>query len=141
MQSGYEYLDHPADVIVHGFGGTVSASFEQAVLAMFNYMAPLQGIQALHRNEVHVDGHDLDSLLYNLMDEFFMMYATEYFICSKVVITDIDMTNFTISAYGEGEKFDPKRHEQGTEIKAITMHNMHIEEVDGVCHAYVTVDI
>lgn len=38
-------LDHPADVQLHSWGRGVEEAFEQAALAMFNYMTPLKGIE------------------------------------------------------------------------------------------------
>jgi SHS2 domain-containing protein len=47
-----------------------------------------------------------------------------------------------VEALGQGEVFDPQRHPQGTEIKAITYSAMQIisEEADRI-HMYFIVDI
>jgi len=44
-------------------------------------------------------------------------------------------------AFRFGEKFSLQKHPQGTEIKAITKHDMKIIEKDGAVHVYVVVDI
>lgn len=41
----FEYLDHTADVQLHAWGASLEEAFEQAALAMFNYMTPLGQIQ------------------------------------------------------------------------------------------------
>ena len=40
-----------------------------------------------------------------------------------------------------GDIFDPKKHTQGTEVKAITYSNMQIHETEGRADLYVVIDI
>ncbi|KAH3759920.1 protein archease [Pelomyxa schiedti] len=142
MAGQFEYMDHPADVIVHGWGPNLTAAFEGACCGVMNYMTPLNdSVQETQTNHVAVSGHDLENLLYTFLDEWFFLFSTEGFICKKVKITALDTTNFTIESDGVGDTFDRSRHEQGTEIKAITMHNMHLSITPSRCDVYVTVDI
>ncbi|CAK9033737.1 unnamed protein product [Durusdinium trenchii] len=94
---------------------------------MFNYMSPLEKVELVRSVEVQATGHDLLDLLYHLLDEFLYMFATEMLICRCIEILSFDQEKFSIRARGYGEtKMDLKKHEQGTEIKAITMHMMKI---------------
>ena len=58
-----------------------------------------------------------------------------------IQITSLDLVNCTVSMKGYGEKFDMSKHTQGTEIKAITMHEMKINEEGEQKEIYVLVDI
>ncbi|MBI4340914.1 MAG: archease, partial [Candidatus Omnitrophica bacterium] len=40
-----------------------------------------------------------------------------------------------------GDRFDPARHVQGREVKAITRHLLQVEQRDGQWHGQVIVDI
>jgi len=92
--------------------------------------------------EFEVEGHDLLSLLYNLMDEFlFLFNADNFFTCKKVTILNLDLKNFRIRVMGEGERFDLTKHVPGTEIKAITYSNMQIHHQAPTHDVYVIVDI
>jgi len=71
-------------------------------------------------------GHDLPSLLYNLLDEFLYQFSTEFTIVKEVEITELDLAAFRIKAVGRGETFDLDKHPQGTEVKAITYSNMQL---------------
>jgi hypothetical protein len=42
--SGWEYLDHPADVQIHAWGASIPEAFELAAVGMFSYMTPLSGV-------------------------------------------------------------------------------------------------
>lgn len=123
----FEYLDHTADVILHSWGKSMKVAWEQVVVAFFNHMTDLDKVELVHEVEVEATGHDILDLLFHLLDEFLFVYGSDYIICRRVEITTFDVTGpFRVRARGIGEKFDIQKHNQGTEIKAITMHQMKI---------------
>jgi SHS2 domain-containing protein len=71
-EKGYEYLDHTADVQLHSWAPTLKEAFELVCVAMFGYITELDKVDEDESMEVNVEasGHDMDSLLYSLMDEF-----------------------------------------------------------------------
>lgn len=139
----FEYLDHTADVQLHAWGSSLQEAFEQVGLAMFNYMTPIDAltINEACTREVVASGHDLQSLLFNYLDELLFIYATEYIMFCRIAISKLDLTDFSITATGRGEKFDRQRHECGTEVKAITYSAMQIREAQGDAEVFVIVDI
>jgi len=122
-------------------GSTLKEAFEEVTLAMFNYMVELDNVEIKDTHEIDVEGHDLDSLLYNFMDEWLFVFSTEWFICTEINITEFDKEKFKIKATGKGEKLDKKKHTTGTEIKAITYSAMQILEGANKSDVYVIVDI
>ncbi|PRW57244.1 archease-like [Chlorella sorokiniana] len=139
----FEYLDHTADVQLHAWGETLREAFENVGLCMFNYMTPLKGIgidPALTRT-YEAEGHDLQSLLFNFLDELLFAFATEFFVAKQLRITRFDRDNWRIMAEGQGETFDRQRHVCGTEVKAITYSAMQINETQGDAEVFVIVDI
>lgn len=77
----YEYLDHPADVQLHSWGGDLNEAFEQIVMAMFAYMTDIDTVQMDMYHEIEVEGHDLENLLFQFMSEWLFYFCTEpYFI-------------------------------------------------------------
>ena len=139
----YEYLDHTADVQFHAWGDSLEEAFEQVVVCMFSYITDLHTVESLGSNEVEVSGHDMQSLLYNFMDEFLFQFCTDGFVARRVEIESFDKTAFAIRAKGYGEKFQARvKHPQGTEIKAITYSAMQINvKHSGESDVYVIVDI
>eukprot|EP01025_Chloroclados_australasicus_P054750 TRINITY_DN6521_c0_g1_i1.p1 TRINITY_DN6521_c0_g1~~TRINITY_DN6521_c0_g1_i1.p1 ORF type:complete len:265 (-),score=32.33 TRINITY_DN6521_c0_g1_i1:310-1059(-) len=139
----FEYLDHTADVQLHAWGCGLQEAFEQVGLAMFNYMTPLAGVQISkdETRQYEVEGHDLDSLLFAFLDELLFIFSTELFVCKQIQITSFDRQNFKITANGYGEIFDRQRHEQGTEVKAITYSAMQIIEKENDAEVFVIIDI
>jgi len=141
----FEYRDHTADIQLHSWGTTLAEAFEGQVMAMFGYMTDIKtvDIDPSVTFEFEAEGHDLDSLLYNMMDEFLYRFATEEIICREVHILKLDDKEFKLTAQGKGERFDLAKHPQGTEIKAITYSAMQIHQKpeDKRYDVYVIVDI
>ena len=76
----YEYLDHTADVQIHSWGATLTEAFEQQVVGMMGLVTDLSTVNvdpSLER-EVVVEGHDLESLLFHLLDEWLCAAATSH---------------------------------------------------------------
>ncbi|KAL4451895.1 hypothetical protein ABPG75_007557 [Micractinium tetrahymenae] len=157
----FEYLDHTADVQLHAWGETLREAFENVALCMFNYMTPLKGISldAAQTRRYEAEGHDLQSLLFNFLDEVLFAFSTEFFVAKRLRITRFaradqpaapgaakgagegDEGGWRIEAEGEGERFDRARHACGTEVKAITYSAMQINEKPGDAEVFVIVDI
>lgn len=114
-----------------------------AALAMFNYMTPISevGEDPSLAREFTASAHDLHSLLFTFLDELLFIFHTELLVCKKVEIREFDLSNWTITGTGYGEKFDRQRHESGTEVKAITYSAMQIREEAGDAEVFVIVDI
>ncbi|CAJ1357331.1 unnamed protein product [Effrenium voratum] len=128
----FQYHDHTADIIVHAWGSAMPEAFAQVCVGMFNYMTPLDKVQFVRSVDVEATGHDMLDLLYHLLDEFLYVFSTELHISRCIEILSFDADKLTIRARGYGEKMDLAKHEQGTEIKAITMHMMKILDPETV---------
>lgn len=122
----YEYMDHTADVILHSWGKTLPEAFSQVCVCMFSYMTDLDTVDCETSVDVEATGHDMLDLLYHLLDEFLFSFGTELIAVRFVDILEFDQENLRIRARGRGERFNLKKHPQGTEIKAITMHQMKV---------------
>ena len=111
---------------------------------------------------ISVTGHDMESVLYNFLDEWlFNFNADPFFVPFKIEITKfkrqnntadasddektLDNTdnedNYEIEAMGFGETFDLQKHPQGTEVKAITYSAMQINENPNFAEVFVIIDI
>merc|ERR1712187_388451 len=99
---------------------------------MFAYMTDLDKIDMVRAVEVEARGHDLLDLLYHLLDEFLFVFGTEMHVSRCIDILEFDEAELRIRARGYGERMDLQKHEQGTEIKAITMHMMKVLDSETV---------
>ncbi|EME31546.1 archease [Galdieria sulphuraria] len=92
--SGYEYLDHTADVQIHCWGNSWETAFEAAGLALFDYMTDLRQVKpdpVVGSVPIRAQGHDLYSLLYKFLDECLFQYGANYIILCQLKVTNIQV--------------------------------------------------
>ncbi len=100
--SGFEYLDHTADVQIHAWGRDLAEAFGQAAKAMFGYMTDLDLVQESATHHVEARGHDAQSALYNFLDEWLFAFSAEpFFVPFKIDILEFERIRST----GESDSF------------------------------------
>jgi len=132
----YEYLDHTADVQIHGWGNCLERALEQVVIGVFGYMTRLELISISeadtreHGHCVEARGHDAESLAFAFAHEWLSVFHETGFVPRRVRVVELDEETWRVTSTGEGEVFDPSRHAQGTEVKAITYSNLQVVTTD-----------
>ena len=127
---GYRFLEHTADIKVEVYGETLNEAFEEAARALFDVITDTSKVRPIMRREIEVEAEDLEALLYEWLEEFIYLYDSERLVFSEFKVKSIQQTEGRLKLRGEavGEEFDEERHPQGTEIKAITYHEMKINQ-------------
>jgi SHS2 domain-containing protein len=133
---------------------TISSSSAQIASSSAAIVSTSDGEEgASLSNVVITTGHDMQSLVFNFLDEWLFKFTGDGFIPKHIKVVDVEAseatTKFVVKSRGEGEMWDMNKHKQGTEVKAITYSNMQIiEKADGgstkedaKVHIYVIVDI
>ncbi|KAK1444823.1 archease domain containing protein [Babesia gibsoni] len=139
VQYEYSYLDHPADVVITGTGGSLGAALESIAIGMYGYMTDLSLVEPSRSKRLELEANTLPNLLFHFMDECLYIYSSEYFIARYIRINEeLDIRRFLeggdpvkVSFLLYGDTFDPGVHTSGTEIKAITYHELKIEVTMG----------
>lgn len=147
--SKFEYLSHPADVVLHSWGIDLLEALENLATCMFGYMTDLDLISinpsqsSKHGTRLTCQGHDLKSLIYSYLDEWLFNFYDTGLVPKEIEILEFsrDVNEWRLVSSGKGEIMDISRHPQGTEVKAITYSGMRVEEKFGRCDVYVVVDI
>ena len=140
----FEFLDHTADVQIHSWGDCFAQAAEQAVVGMFNYISDTSTVEvdASWNREVCASGHDLQSLLYNFMNDWLFEFCGNEFLPLTIRVIECDMEKFVLRSIGVGERFSRDKHVLGTEVKAITYSAMQVNPRPcGSYDVYVIVDI
>ena len=129
----------PADLLVEGRGNNLSEAVANVALGMLNAITPLSGISERDTYTVNAEGIDLESLIFNLLDEILFLNDSEG-MTAKSLTVEIDEEKFKASAVGKGERFSAKTHETGIAVKAVTYHMMKIERTTEGCRVLMVFD-
>lgn len=129
----YRTLPHTADGKFQAFGRTLEEAFGNAALAMVSMMWDWSKIEPRLRHEVRVRGNDLEQLLVRFLGEIVYLLDTERFLLGRVPSLEIGASGtngFELRAVLEGEPLS-ESHEIYGDVKAVTYHDLEIEEGDG----------
>ncbi|MGO9275482.1 MAG: archease [Terriglobia bacterium] len=139
----FRVLEHTADVGFEAFGLTKEEVFANSGRALFSLMVDLDTIWPREdlRIEASVSGGEPDAsgLLVNWLSEILYLYDAEGWLVRHFEIRSLNSRS--ISAVGRGEKFDRARHQIKLLVKAITYHQLALEEKESGWRAQVYVDI
>ena len=119
--------------------------FENTALAMCSLGCAPEKIEERIERMIDANSVDIESLLYAWLTEILFIIDSEQIVCRRV-----DIEKFLEPKNGNagevigivrGEKFDRERHDAGTYIKAVTLHQFKIERVDDGYRARVFLDL
>src|SRR5438552_14391249 len=142
----FELISHTADLKIRVYGQTLQELFRNAVIGMFQSISPrasgcsvsydrLVCPQLTARHEIKATGPDPEALLVNFLSQ--ILYVSDV---NNEAYLDANITELTegfVNATIRGVKitgFD-------VEIKAVTYHDLHIEQIDGLWQTDIVFDI
>jgi SHS2 domain-containing protein len=135
----YEPLSHTGDLGMLVHGRNLPELFAHAAWAMFDLLSDATTIHPQQTITVSVEGTDLEDLLVRWLSELLYLYDTQRLMCCEARFTALEPTHLTATV--QGEPFDPARHPIDTEIKAVTYHQIAVEQVAGRWQARVIFDL
>ncbi len=138
-EPGFEVLEHPADIGFRAFGLTLPELFARSAVAMLSIAADPEAAAARFEYRIGVESGDRESLLVDWLSE--VLY---WFDGKLIAFHDFRVTRFqetAIEAVGLGEPRDPERHRARLIVKAVTYHQLKIEQHGGTWVAEVYLDI
>ncbi len=124
----YRFLDHMTDAYIEVHGDTLEQAFEFAAKALVDTMINVNRVAPTNEAQITAEGHDLESLLYNWLEEVMLKLlvdrqALSYFDVSISKHND----RYELKATVRGEPLDIEKHRYKIEIKGVTYHMMKIE--------------
>ena len=135
----FEVLEHPADIGFRAFGATLPNLFAASALAMLSIAGDPAAAKPCHRYPIAVLSGDRESLLVDWLNE--VLY---WFDGKCIAFHEVEMTAFhdtALEAIAWGEPRDPERHRARLIVKAVTYHQLKIEQNGGLWLAEVYLDI
>ena len=118
----YRIIDHTADLGLHVFGADPSELFATAARAMFDIIVTPESVQAAQSLNLKVEGADWPDLMVNWLRELLYLWSGKGLLVQSVDILDIGAHRITADV--AVDTYDPARHALGSEIKAVTYHQI-----------------
>ena len=137
--AGYVLLDHPADLGIEAFGKNLAGAFEQAALALMSVILETGKIDCKQSKVIVLEGVDWEHLLVKWLTEVLYLYDGQGFASGHFVISELSSTR--LEATVDGEPFDERKHAPRLDVKAITYHQLLVEEVAPGARVRVFLDI
>ncbi len=124
----FQFLEHTADAYVAAYGRTLEEAFENAAYATFEVMTDVEKIKPQIEENVDVEGHDEQSLLYNWLEALLVRFDTADILYSHFKIHKIEKMKdgYRLTARIQGELYNSEKHPQKVGVKAVTYHRMEI---------------
>lgn len=135
----YRILEHTADIGFEAFGATRQEVFANAARALIHLIVDLEVISLREELPIQVEGTDASSLLVNWLSEILYLHDAEGWLFRDFEIHSLD--DHSLAALARGERFDRARHQAKLLVKAITYHQLALEQTAQGWRAQVYVDI
>ena len=135
----FEILEHTADFGVIGRGVTMAEAFENAAYGMFTVVADLEKYQATGQQEITVAGADDVNLLERFLSSLLVMFDGDALLPLDFEITEISMGRLT--CWVDTRPVADDVEWLGPTVKAVTYHQMAVENRDGEWFARAIFDV
>jgi SHS2 domain-containing protein len=134
----FEILEHPADIGFRAFGGTPEQLFANSAVAMLSIAGDPQAAEPREHYSISVESGDHEALMVDWLNEVLYWYDGK-----RIALREfrVNLHDRHIDAVATGEPRDPERHRARLIVKAVTYHQLRIEQRDGIWIAEVYLDI
>ena len=135
----FEMIEHTADVGVAGYGATKAEAFENIAYGMFSIVADIGKYQPTGQVEVHAEGDDDLALLQVFLSSLVVLMDGDNLLPLDFEITRLEDGALTCAVAVRPVADDIEW--LGPAIKAVTYHEMKVEQQDGGWKAQAIFDV
>ena len=139
MSTGYELVDHTADIGVHAWGATPEQVFEEAARALFSLVCDPREVDERETVEVALEAEAMDLLLAAWLNELLYIFEARKLVLSQFEV--LELGEHSLRARVTGEPLDSARHVLCGGVKAATLHELSLEKRDGGWEGFVLLDV
>ena len=139
----YSFLEHTADVAFKATSPDLPGLFRASADATLNTMvSSLLSVRPAVRKEIRLLHSQVDLLLFDFLQELVYFKDAEALLLR---VEDIQIekasSGYSLVATALGEEIDPLRHDQGVDVKAVTLHQFELERTDEGWQCHVILDV
>jgi len=137
-ESGFELVEHTADTGIRGWGPDLPDLFRVMALGLMSVIADPRGVRPARGRNLHLEAETQEDLLHDWLESLNALHQVHG---ELYVDFEPRIEGNRLSALVRGETLDPERHDLGTEVKAVTWHDLALHRTEDGYEAYVLLDI
>jgi len=122
----YEIIPHTADIGIKAYGKNLPELFKNAAYGMFEIIADMDGLKGSVKEPIEIKAGNKEELLVAWLGELLYNFYTKQIIFFDFDIEQISDTGLKAKAIGR--HIGENRNRLKAEIKAVTYHELKIEE-------------
>ena len=134
----YEFFDHTADVGLRASGATLAELLTRMAQGLTELIAEDSPLHPASSRSIRLTADSAEALLLAWLQELLFWFSTERFLPVQYELDEVSPT--TLRGRVRGDTFDPSRHVQGREVKAIPRHLRKVQQRNGTWYGQVIVD-
>jgi SHS2 domain-containing protein len=121
-----QFVDHTADAGILIRAPNPEQLFERAAWGMFSLITDVESVRPEECIHITVDASDRAGLLVRWLSELNFRHVTEHRLFSRFTVTALSDRRLEADVFGA--HIDPTRDTVFTEIKAVTFHDLQLEQ-------------
>ena len=121
-------FEHTADIGIEIESPTLSEAFEEVSLSFSEIITGGSLPEVLTSKEVSLESDNLDSLLVDFLSYLIVLFDTDDFIVGSAKLKISKKGSFQLAGNLVGEIYNQDKHGYGVEIKAISYHQLLVQE-------------
>jgi SHS2 domain-containing protein len=137
----YTILEHPSDVGIEATGNSLIEAFEQAAHGLISVILDITPPSSApsETRQIILECEDHQQLLVRWLSEILFLYDAQAFVPSEITI--VELTAHRLGATLKGEQLSPTSHRAHLDVKAVTYHQIRVEETSTGARIRVFLDI
>jgi SHS2 domain-containing protein len=136
---GHGTFEHTADVGIDAWGPGLEALFEEAAAALMDAILDTGSVEETDTLTVSAEGKEPEELLVEWLEEVLYAFEVREFATGRARVDSLEDKRVEGTLFGE--PFDPERHPTSSAVKAVTYHDLRIEQEDGQRRARIVLDV
>jgi SHS2 domain-containing protein len=134
----YREVEHTGDLGIEVAAPTRAELFRRAALALAALLVEPSNVKGAEPRMVEITADDDIDLMHDLLAELLQLFAADGFIWHDAAVQE---EAGTLRVILQGEFFDPSRHAFRGEIKAVTYHQLTVEQISNEWRARIIFDV
>jgi len=134
----FREFEHTGDLGIELDAPTRGELFRRAAIALAALLVESASVAEIEQRQVAVEAETDPDLMHDMLTELLALFAVDGFIWRDASVTEAGRS---LHVTLRGESFDPARHAFRGEIKAVTYHQLTVENSPGGWRSRVIFDV